>query len=184
VIAAIVVAACWAILAVGFVHSHRPGSHARPAGPIRTDRGSDLGLALQLGAVAAILFFRRTGPVPMTLQVLAGLLAPASVILAWKSVLALGRHWRVRAVVTADHELVTRGPYARLRHPVYTAFLGMLVSSALVFTELPATAAIVAVFIAGTEIRIRSEERLLAERFGDDYRRYRSAVRAYIPFVR
>jgi protein-S-isoprenylcysteine O-methyltransferase Ste14 len=39
-------------------------------------------------------------------------------------------------------------------------------------------------FLAGTEVRIRAEERLLAERFGESFTTYRSRVHAYIPFVR
>jgi len=38
--------------------------------------------------------------------------------------------------------------------------------------------------LAGTEIRIRAEDRLLAERFQDAFAAYRSRVRAYIPFIR
>jgi protein-S-isoprenylcysteine O-methyltransferase Ste14 len=44
--------------------------------------------------------------------------------------------------------------------------------------------AAIAAFVIGTEIRIRSEERLLGEHFGDSFAGYRSQVRAYIPFVR
>ncbi len=39
-------------------------------------------------------------------------------------------------------------------------------------------------FFAGTEIRVRAEDRLLAGRFKDSFEAYRSRVRAYIPFVR
>ena len=40
------------------------------------------------------------------------------------------------------------------------------------------------VFLAGTEIRVRVEDRLLAERFGEEFRRYRQRTPAYIPFLR
>ena len=39
-------------------------------------------------------------------------------------------------------------------------------------------------FIAGTEVRVRAEERLLAERFGDSFTACRTRVRAFIPFIR
>ena len=42
----------------------------------------------------------------------------------------------------------------------------------------------VALFIVGTEIRVHSEEKLLAGRFGAEFHRYRGVVPAYIPFVR
>jgi protein-S-isoprenylcysteine O-methyltransferase Ste14 len=38
--------------------------------------------------------------------------------------------------------------------------------------------------IAGTEIRVRAEDRLLAERFGESFITYRSRVSAYVPFIR
>jgi protein-S-isoprenylcysteine O-methyltransferase Ste14 len=41
-----------------------------------------------------------------------------------------------------------------------------------------------ALFIAGTEIRVRLEDKLLAERFGDEFRDYRRSTPAYIPLIR
>jgi protein-S-isoprenylcysteine O-methyltransferase Ste14 len=40
------------------------------------------------------------------------------------------------------------------------------------------------VFLAGTEIRVRIEDRLLASHFGERFQEYKSSVSAYIPFVR
>jgi protein-S-isoprenylcysteine O-methyltransferase Ste14 len=40
------------------------------------------------------------------------------------------------------------------------------------------------VFLVGTEIRVQTEDRLLAARFGEEFRQYRKHVRAYVPFVR
>jgi len=42
----------------------------------------------------------------------------------------------------------------------------------------------VALFVAGTEIRVRAEDGLLASRFGEEFRAYQSEVPAYVPFVR
>jgi|SRR5690242_4396231 len=112
------------------------------------------------------------------------ILAPASVVLAWWAVRHLGKQWRVQAGLSADHELVQTGPYRLLRHPVYASMLGMLLATGLIWTWWPLLAPALAVFLAGTEIRVRAEDRLLASRFGDSFGRYRSRVRAYIPLVR
>jgi protein-S-isoprenylcysteine O-methyltransferase Ste14 len=40
-----------------------------------------------------------------------------------------------------------------------------------------------ALFVVGTEIRVRTEEKLLAMRFGEEFREYKGNVRSYIPFV-
>jgi protein-S-isoprenylcysteine O-methyltransferase Ste14 len=62
--------------------------------------------------------------------------------------------------------------------------LGMLLATAAARTWWPMFLAGLVFFIAGTEIRVRAEERLLAERFGEQYAAYRSRTSAYIPFVR
>jgi protein-S-isoprenylcysteine O-methyltransferase Ste14 len=60
----------------------------------------------------------------------------------------------------------------------------MLLATGAAWTWRPMFALAVIVFLAGTEIRVRSEERLLAERFQDAFRNYRSRVPAYIPLIR
>jgi len=52
------------------------------------------------------------------------------------------------------------------------------------WTWWPAFAGALPFFLAGTEIRVRAEDRLLAERFQERFAQYRSRVKAYIPFVR
>ncbi len=110
-------------------------------------------------------------------------LAIASV-LSWTGTRALGRQWRIDAGLSADHELVMAGPYRVVRHPIYASMLFLFAGTGLMMTP-PLLFAIAAVFfIAGTEIRVRIEERLLASRFGSTFADYRRRVPAYIPFVR
>jgi protein-S-isoprenylcysteine O-methyltransferase Ste14 len=90
----------------------------------------------------------------------------------------------VPAALIADHELIRRGPYSMVRHPVYLSFLAMTVAGALVATGWPGIVVSAAVFIAGTEIRVRAEDRLLAGRFGAEFEAYRRRVPAYLPLVR
>ncbi len=112
------------------------------------------------------------------------ILGPISVWLAWASAHELGKHWRLEAAVSADHKLSQTGPYTWIRHPIYTSMFGMLTATGAAYTWWPLWVAGGAVFIAGTEIRVRSEDRLLEEHFQDEFRAYRSRVRAYLPFVR
>ena len=76
------------------------------------------------------------------------------------------------------------GPYALVRHPIYTSMLAMLLVTLLVLTPWPWAVVALAVFVGGTEIRVHTEDKLLESRFGEEFRRYRSSVRAYVPFVR
>ncbi len=104
--------------------------------------------------------------------------------LSWTSARSLGRQWRIEAGLNPDHELVTSGPYRLVRHPIYTSMLFLLVGTGLMVTPLPMLLLSVAVFMFGTEIRVRIEDRLLAARFGDRFQQYKSRVAAYIPFVK
>ena len=74
--------------------------------------------------------------------------------------------------------------YAVVRHPVYTSFLCILWGIGLMATPLWLFIAATAVFLTGTEIRVRIEDRLLEEHFGDQARQFRRSTSAYIPFLR
>jgi protein-S-isoprenylcysteine O-methyltransferase Ste14 len=106
------------------------------------------------------------------------------VALAWTSVTHLGKQFRVHAGLYHDHALVKTGPYAIVRHPIYASLLAALLCTLLLLTPWQWIAVSLALFIGGTEIRVRSEEQLLASRFEEEFEVYRKAVPAYIPFVR
>jgi len=112
------------------------------------------------------------------------LLGSAAAVTSWNAVAHLGKQFRVHAGLYEDHELVRTGPYAIVRHPIYASLLAMLLCTLLVVTPWEWAALPVALFIAGTEIRVRSEDKLLESRFGEEFRDYRKQVRAYVPFVR
>lgn len=96
----------------------------------------------------------------------------------------LDQHWRFDAALSDDHRLVSTGPYAIVRHPIYAAMFAMLLSAGLLLARWWALAAAMVVYIIGTEIRVRSEDRLLGSRFGEQFEMYRRRVAAYVPFVR
>jgi protein-S-isoprenylcysteine O-methyltransferase Ste14 len=105
-------------------------------------------------------------------------------LLSWTAARALGRYWRIDAGLSPDHELVTSGPYRVVRHPIYTSMLCVLLGTGFMITPLPLLVLSVLVFIVGTEIRVRIEDRLLASRFGDRFRDYQRSVPAYIPLLK
>ena len=84
----------------------------------------------------------------------------------------------------ADHQPIRTGPYAFLRHPIYFAMFGMVLGPGLMLAQWPAIIAGVILHIAGTEIRIRSEETLLRSRFGEEFDTWARHTWAYIPFIR
>ncbi len=111
----------------------------------------------------------------------AGILAIA---MAWMAVAHLGRQLRIFAGLYKDHELVRTGPYAVVRHPIYASLFVMLLCTILARSSWLGGLVSVAVFIAGTEIRMRAEDRLLASRFGEAFQAWRRKTPAYLPLIR
>ena len=105
-------------------------------------------------------------------------------VLSWTAVKHLGKQFRVNAGLYEDHELVRTGPYGIVRHPIYSSVLAILLSTILLLTPWRWAAVSLALFVVGTEIRVRTEDKLLASRFGREFAEYRKKVPAYVPFVR
>lgn len=92
----------------------------------------------------------------------------------------LGRNWSGAITVKVDHELVRTGPYRLVRHPIYSAMLGMFVGTALVSGELHALVGLGVLAFAYWR-KIRLEEEGLRKTFGADYDAYRRKTWALIP---
>jgi protein-S-isoprenylcysteine O-methyltransferase Ste14 len=114
----------------------------------------------------------------------------ACVALAWLSagmtfwaIRTLGRQWAFGARLVEGHELVTSGPYRLVRNPIYSGLFGMAIATAGVLSQ-PWTIAVGApLFLAGTMIRVRAEERLLRARFGSRYDEFARRVPALFPRI-
>jgi protein-S-isoprenylcysteine O-methyltransferase Ste14 len=98
-----------------------------------------------------------------------------------QAVRVLGRHWSLEARLLPGHRLVREGPYARVRHPIYAAMLGLFVGTCVSLTPLPVLLVAAGVYLLGTRLRTRSEERLLRRQFGEEYARYAREVPALFP---
>ncbi len=94
----------------------------------------------------------------------------------------LGRNWSATVTVKQDHELVRSGPYGLVRHPIYTGLLLALLGTAVGIGEWRGLVAL-AFFTIGFLVKIKAEERLMSETFGEQYARYRAEVPALIPFI-
>jgi len=92
----------------------------------------------------------------------------------------LGSNWSGEVRIAHDHELVRSGPYRHVRHPIYTALVGMYIGTAIVSGQLHALAALAITLLAYWR-KIRLEERALAEAFPTDHERYRRDTWAWIP---
>jgi protein-S-isoprenylcysteine O-methyltransferase Ste14 len=158
------------------------------------DRLSWVGLILQgvgIGAAAAIprsvetpLFAGAPAWIEAILLVSAVALMAASLWLVMAAVRTLGKNWSLAARVITDHELVISGPYAMVRHPIYTGLLGMLIADGLVFGTWYELLAGLAVYWIGTALRTRREEALLRAMFGAKFDDYARNVPALMPGLR
>jgi protein-S-isoprenylcysteine O-methyltransferase Ste14 len=96
--------------------------------------------------------------------------------------LILGTNWSGTVTVKQGHELIRRGPYQIVRHPIYSGGLLALLGTALACGEIGALAGVALAFI-GWRAKARAEEAFMTQEFGDEYVRYRREVKALIPFV-
>ena len=135
----VIVMVCWFVFAGVFIFRKKP-----PAPPDqKRERGSLIGVALQgvsyglvwgvyrehFTAIVSGSEFREV--ISIVASVLAVLAAIGSVWLITAAVKTLGKEWSVTARLVEGHKLATSGPYAYVRHPIYTGMLGMLVATGL-----------------------------------------------------
>ena len=95
----------------------------------------------------------------------------------------LGGNWSGTVTLKENHELVRRGPYRLVRHPIYTGLLFGVLGTAIAQGELRSLLALALIAVAFLR-KIGIEESFLTEEFGNSYERYRSEVPALIPFLR
>jgi protein-S-isoprenylcysteine O-methyltransferase Ste14 len=94
----------------------------------------------------------------------------------------LGSNWSGLPTVRRGHELIVKGPYKLVRHPIYTGILLALAGSAIANG---ASGWMMAWFLVlvSYAVKIRQEEKLMMETFPQDYPAYRRRVKALIPGV-
>ena len=92
----------------------------------------------------------------------------------------LGANWSGEVRLASGHQLVRSGPYAYIRHPIYTGVLLMYVGVMLVSGEIHALIAVAVIVLAYLR-KIALEEKLLSEHFGSDWDAWRRDTWALAP---
>lgn len=150
---------------------------------------STIGIALQsVGCAAAAIGFTQPtlpwwAPYSIVSTVLAFLLGASAIWLFLSAATTMGKNWSLIAQTRADHQLVRTGPFRIVRHPIYLALLLYLIGLAASLGHWQQLLIAVPIYLAGTAIRIRGEERLLRAQFGEDHARYVREVPALIPLI-
>ena len=167
-------------------------SAARTKQTARKQSGASQLLHRGLAVAGAFLLFTsqaRMGWLGLSLLPRSEPLADAGVLLTFAGIafavwarFVIGQNWSGNVTIKQGHELIRGGPYAFVRHPIYSGLLLALLGTALYLDELRGLIAI-AVIAVSFILKSRVEETFMLEQFGEQYRQYQGAVKALIPFV-
>ncbi len=94
----------------------------------------------------------------------------------------LGKLWSARITLKTDHRVIQTGPYAIVRHPIYSGLILALLGTAIMLNSW-STYLGFALICLSLVWKLALEERWLIIHLGDAYREYRRQVKALIPFV-
>ena len=182
----VIVLLCWCAFAAAFLFRKKPPKSKET----KRDNTARIGIALEAVGYAIVWTVRRPQttsflPAPPALEVIIALitvaLAIASVWLVLSSVRTLGKQWSVAARLVEGHQLITDGPYRIVRNPIYTGMFGMMIATGFTVSYWWTLPPAIIVFWIGTVMRVRSEEKLLQEAFGNEFEEYTRQVPALLP---
>ncbi len=118
-------------------------------------------------------------PLAQTIAVLVCVLGLVVAIWARRT---LARNWSGNVTFKENHELVQRGPYRYVRHPIYTGLLMMVLGTAISNGHVEAFVGCL-FFLTSFYIKLGQEEQVMLSHFPDQYPAYRSRSKALIPYV-
>jgi protein-S-isoprenylcysteine O-methyltransferase Ste14 len=180
-----IIAGCWAIFLLFWIVS---AFFVKPTFERTTSSTAILvrivlliGIFLVLTRRGAALHLSALPPTPLRSAV-GDVLCVLGLLLALWARVTLGRNWSPSVTFKKGHELIRTGPYALVRHPIYTAVLLMIIGT-MIFIGRIGGIIFVAVAIAGFWIKLRAEERLMTTHFPTEYSAYKAQTKALIPFV-
>jgi protein-S-isoprenylcysteine O-methyltransferase Ste14 len=181
-----VITGTWIVFLVfWFVSSFRANRIAK-----REGRGGVLGRVL-IGAVGCLLLIRaddpRLGPlslrfVPERLWIawLAAAMTVLGVLFAIWARVHLGKYWSSTVALKSEHQLIRTGPYARIRHPIYTGIIFAIAGTGLAVGRYAAILALV-IYVVAFWFKARKEEALLAGEFGPAFNEHRRGTGFFLP---
>ena len=94
----------------------------------------------------------------------------------------LGTNWSRSVTIKQGHELITTGPYAVVRHPIYTGSLAGFLGMAVAIGQVRGVLAFLLIFLA-LWLKLRMEEQWMRSQFGDTYAAYSRRTAALVPYL-
>jgi protein-S-isoprenylcysteine O-methyltransferase Ste14 len=154
------------------------------------EKSADRVITLAAVALAYILLFAnwlRIGPLRLRFVPQNAWIAWLGIALTWQGAAlaiwaryCLGEFWSARVTLKQGHQLIRSGPYAVVRHPIYSGLFAAAAGTALVAGEWRGVLA-VALLLAAHCRKARREEALLSSEFGEEYRNYRRGTGFLFP---
>jgi protein-S-isoprenylcysteine O-methyltransferase Ste14 len=192
-VASILLGLSWVIFGLYWLAGARRVKPSRSPAPLGKKRLFGAHLIVGLGLIAVWLagkwgqgsaswFDRPLWPFSPAVGAAAVILSYAGLAIALWARTALGRNWSALPELKLGHELVTTGPYAVVRHPIYTGMLLMFTAVAVLWE---APAGLLLLVVAGIVLRVKlaREETLMAGEFPDQWPAYRARTRRLLPLV-
>jgi len=164
----------------------RARNMARRGASVRRARGVADSATYFFWLPYAIVWLRPGPSLDLGAPLVAGGLALAigGIAFALWAMATLGRHYDLTLEVHGGHEVVRSGPYAVVRHPLYTGLAIHSLGAILATGNLIFTGGTLLVTLPIFVLRARAEERLLRAELGGDYERYAREVPMLVPFRR
>jgi protein-S-isoprenylcysteine O-methyltransferase Ste14 len=94
----------------------------------------------------------------------------------------LGKNWSRSVTIKQGHELITSGPYAVVRHPIYTGILTGFLGTAIALSQLRGFIGLV-ILLLGFWAKLRMEEQWMRSQFGETYATYARQTAALVPYL-
>jgi protein-S-isoprenylcysteine O-methyltransferase Ste14 len=104
-----------------------------------------------------------------------------ALLVFWRSHKDLGLNWSPSLEIRTEHKLITNGIFGYIRHPMYASQWIWVIAQPLLLHNWLAGVLDLFVFIAFYFLRVRAEEKMMLDTFGDEYREYMSNTGAVIP---
>ena len=106
-----------------------------------------------------------------------------AILVFWRAHADLGLNWSPSLEIREKHELITRGIYGVIRHPMYASQWLWVIAQALLLQNWLAGIVNLIIFIPFYFMRVKAEEALMLDSFGEQYREYMKKTRAVLPKI-
>jgi len=105
----------------------------------------------------------------------------AAILLLWRSHADLGRNWTVTIGLRDEHALITEGIFKHIRHPMYAAHILWAIAQIMILHNWLAAYPFLLTSTLQYLIRVRCEEAMMIEKFGEEYKQYMAVTGRILP---